>query len=229
MFCAGCGKQLEKNASFCANCGRAVPNPQRSDASSDQTSMSEICEIVWEQTGSGGIFSGGKARFYARAIGYGGKFVAAESEEFRRNGDGVIDQNDPKTSAAHGSIVNKLIQDGWRPVEGTTAIGFDCKFKRTISSREGTHLEIYFFFNNWAQGCESAAAILHSLPALFPGQLTIRRFDTDIDAGAIKQFKIRGVPEFIFLKSGKECERFLGLPPRPGQVEEVIRRLLQPG
>jgi thioredoxin 1 len=190
--------------------------------------MSEICEITWQQTDPGGIFSGPKARFYARAIGSGGKFIAAESEEFRLAADGTIDQDDLKTSAAHGSIVHKLIQDGWQPVEGTSAIGLDCKFKRTIAPAQGAHLEIYFFWAIWAQPCKDAIAILDRLPPLFPGLLTIRRFDTDIDAGTAERFKIRGVPEFVFLKSGKECERILGLP-RPGQIEEVVRRLLRSG
>lgn len=221
MFCAGCGKQLEEAASFCSNCGRAVPNSQRSDGSADQKSMSEICEVIWRKTDSGGIFSGPKARFYAQAIGSGGKFVAAESEEFRLSGDGTIDQDDPKTSAAHENIVHKLIQDGWQPVEGTSAIGFDCKFKRTLSPHQQGDLEIHFFWASWDQLSKQAITDLDS----FHGQIAVKRFDLDAMPGAAERYKIVGLPTYLFVKSGKECDRFLGVMPKE-KISEAIRRLM---
>lgn len=133
--------------------------------------MSEICEVIWEQTDPGGIFSGPKAKFYARAIGYGGKFIAAESEEFRLNVDGTIDENDLKASPLHRSVVNKLIHDGWQPVEGTSAIGFHSKFKRMISSRGGPTL----FLQQLGSTLQERNHKTPQSPCIFPRSASIQK------------------------------------------------------
>ena len=224
MFCSACGNKVEEKASFCSHCGKPVGSQNKPGEPTAQTSTSEICEITWEKTKDRGFFSSPRARFFARAIGARGKFTAAESDEFSLLGDGMINSEDPATMAVHENFVLKLVEDGWQPTEGTSAIGFNCKFKRTVSVQTPGPLELYFFWSPWADPCKQAMADLAGLVAEFPGILNLKKIDADVNRGAAERFKITGLPTYIFLKSGRECERILGALPRE-KVAEVVKRL----
>jgi hypothetical protein len=125
MFCSYCGKQIPDNANFCPECGK----PQKQDLQQQY----ETCEIMWEKTkGHFSLFgSGNYGRFYARAIGPKGTYVAGYSTEFKI-GDESFVPSKPKFGDPFNVLVNQLTQEGWNS-EGSYSKGwYMVKFRRYV-------------------------------------------------------------------------------------------------
>jgi thioredoxin 1 len=228
MFCSGCGNQLEDKAAFCSRCGRPAVQQQGTNAPPSGASGIEVCEITFVKTRDGGFFRLPRAKFIAMAIGPSGKYAASESEEFNLSSDGTFDSEDQGQIVAHDGIVQNLTRDGWQLTEETSPFGFNCKFKRIVSKREavsGGELEIYYFWASWSDVCKKTTSDLTGIALEFPGKLRITKFNVDVSDGKAKSLNIAGIPAYVFLKSGQECERIIGVFPKE-KIVEIIRRLL---
>lgn len=130
MFCSNCGTQVSSDANFCSKCGKSQKQTANQEESSD--TRWEICEIASEYR-TGDVLWGllGKneyERFIAMAIGHYGKYLEAASEWFPINPD-----DEHLTRRAHNNLIKILFQNGWEPVESSTVVGFNNKFRRRES------------------------------------------------------------------------------------------------
>jgi len=223
---------LEEKAAFCSRCGRPAAQQQGTNAPPSGASGIEVCEITFVKTRDGGFFRLPRAKFIAMAIGPSGKYEAGESEEFNLSTEGTFDSEDQGQIVAHDGIVQNLTRDGWQLSEETSPFGFNCKFKRIVSQRGAASaqgspshrdLELYYFWASWCQICKKATPDIASLAAEFAGKLRVTRINVDEGSSMGERLKITGVPTYVLLKSGLECERILGGVPKE-QIADAIRR-----
>ena len=115
MFCQNCGDQISGEVNFCPKCG----HPQKG-GSQAQAQPAEYCQITYQlKTGFIQTF-----QFWAQATGPRGTYNAGESATWTSspNLSGLLMfphvpvGNNQKHLALHAELVNKLVQDGWKPI-----------------------------------------------------------------------------------------------------------------
>ncbi len=126
MFCSSCGTQVPDEANFCWKCGK----PQKEGVHYEEPKY-ETCQIVMNNLGkSSWGFTNFAFKFQVDAIGQKGTYVAYETEKFTSDFGYEVKRN--KYEPIINGLVNKLIQDGWEPVESINENWWNHRFRRRI-------------------------------------------------------------------------------------------------
>lgn len=67
------------------------------------------------------------------------------------------------------------------------------------------------FYATWCGPCQTMEPILEQIETFFTLQLQVLRVDVDQHAGIIQNFKIKSVPTYMLLQSGKPIWRHSGI------------------
>ena len=67
------------------------------------------------------------------------------------------------------------------------------------------------FSASWCQPCKTLAPTIDAVADEYQGKLNVFKVDIDKAQETAAQFSIRGVPTCVFLKDGREVDRFSGV------------------
>jgi thioredoxin 1 len=73
----------------------------------------------------------------------------------------------------------------------------------------------------WCQPCKKLEPILKELAPSYEGKAIIGHCDVAKSPDTAKRFSIMAVPTVVFVKGGKEVDRFTGLQSR----EQIVKRI----
>lgn len=127
MYCWNCGAQIPDESIFCFKCGKTQKQVSQNDE------VKEPCEIVSEKVADGGIFSGDRFKFWAKAIGPNGQYSAGESKVFTGYYGGHYsypDKDNKENQEALESLVNWLVKDGWEATGDRGSEWWNIRFRR---------------------------------------------------------------------------------------------------
>ena len=85
----------------------------------------------------------------------------------------------------------------------------DSDFKRATSQAQVPVL--VDFSATWCQPCKTLAPTIDAVADEYQGKLNVFKVDIDKAQETAAQFGIRGVPTCVFLKDGREVDRFSGV------------------
>lgn len=81
------------------------------------------------------------------------------------------------------------------------------------------------FYATWCGPCQTMEPILEQIKTFFNAQLHFLRIDVDQNASIIQNFKIKSVPTFMLLQSGKSVWRHSGILSYGDFKDEIEKRL----
>lgn len=88
-------------------------------------------------------------------------------------------------------------------------------------------LRILKFGATWCQPCKVLDPILEQVKTDRP-DLKFESYDSELDVALFSEYRISSVPTVIILKDDVECERFVGVLPKP-KIISIIDKCLQNG
>ena len=71
------------------------------------------------------------------------------------------------------------------------------------------------FWAEWCGPCRMMAPLLDELARERSGEILVAKLDTDRNQGMARRFDIRGIPNLIVFKGGREVAREVGAIPKP--------------
>jgi thioredoxin 1 len=66
------------------------------------------------------------------------------------------------------------------------------------------------FYAEWCGPCRQLSVTLDSLATEMPEQIHIVKINVDENVDLAKRFKVRGIPQIVFMKNGLEIEKMAG-------------------
>jgi hypothetical protein len=139
MVCKNCGKELPLAASFCWQCGTSL-HAAAEQAREETAAAWETCEVMWEVVQEGKPALVGSPthvlRFWARAFGARGTYMAGETEPFSVKKAGSTAYPIPEREAvtAHGTFIQQLMEDGWEPIREDAETWFHTHLRRRVKA-----------------------------------------------------------------------------------------------
>ncbi len=133
MFCVKCGQQLPDDANFCLKCGTPLKAENR------QADIRwETCEIKISHVEVG--FWNHQWQVWAEAIGPEGRYSAAESAKFKvpqtvgdtQEQSGFVIPRDRFIRPHFDKLIDRLVNDGWEPVETRGPTSYSLRFRRRV-------------------------------------------------------------------------------------------------
>jgi len=85
----------------------------------------------------------------------------------------------------------------------------DSDFESTMNQSELPAL--VDFSATWCQPCKALAPTIDAVADEYDGKLAVYKVDIDKAQNVSAQFGIQGVPTCVFLKGGREVDRFSGV------------------
>jgi thioredoxin len=82
------------------------------------------------------------------------------------------------------------------------------------------------FYADWCGPCKMMAPLLDALARDRAGQVLVAKLDTDRNPAMATRFGIRGIPNLIVFRDGKEVGREVGAIPRP-RLEALVDAALR--
>lgn len=87
----------------------------------------------------------------------------------------------------------------------------------------GSKLVIVDFFAIWCHPCTLIAPHLERLAKQYESEVTVLKVDVEENEDlAMARFKVNSMPTFVFMKNGKEVERYSGATPQ--KLEASIKK-----
>ena len=77
------------------------------------------------------------------------------------------------------------------------------------------------FYADWCGPCKIMAPLLDALARDRAGEILVAKLDTDRNPGMARRFDIRGIPNLIVFRGGREVAREVGAIPRP-RLEALV-------
>jgi thioredoxin 2 len=71
------------------------------------------------------------------------------------------------------------------------------------------------FWAEWCGPCKMMAPLLDDLARERAGEILVAKLDTDRNQGMARRFDIRGIPNLIVFRGGREVAREVGAIPKP--------------
>lgn len=103
-----------------------------------------------------------------------------------------------------------------RPVDVT-----DADFAQVVAA--GEQLAVVDFWADWCEPCRTMSAYVDFLAGDFAGRVLVAALDVDENPAVSEQYQILGLPTLLFLRSGVEVDRIVGLIP----YDDLKRRVEQ--
>ncbi len=99
----------------------------------------------------------------------------------------------------------------------------DDNFATTMES-ESTPVLLQFSAT-WCQPCKLLTPTIEAVQEQYEGKLNVYKIDIEQAQDVVSEYDVRGVPSCVFLKTGKEVDRFFGnldLRSVKDRVEKVL-------
>lgn len=81
------------------------------------------------------------------------------------------------------------------------------------------------FYATWCGPCQTMEPILEQIETFFKMQLHVLRLDVDQHASIVQNFRIKSVPTYMLLQSGKPVWRYSGILSYRDFKDEIERWL----
>ncbi len=92
----------------------------------------------------------------------------------------------------------------------------DAEFEKTVLSSSVPVL--VDFWAAWCGPCRMIAPYVEELAKDYGDKALIAKMDTDANPQVPMKYGIMGIPTLIIFKNGKEVDRMVGVPRRPGEI-----------
>ncbi len=127
------------------------------------------------------------------------------------------------------NILNRLFDRGQvdadENIDGETAVIHvaDGDFEQLVLGSEAP--VVVDFWAPWCMPCRMIAPALEKLAGEYSGKVLIAKVNTDENPEWAIHYGVQGIPTLLFIKSGREVDRMVGVAP-PAQIRERLERLL---
>ncbi len=81
------------------------------------------------------------------------------------------------------------------------------------------------FWAPWCEPCKAMSPLLSELAETYAGKLKIVKVNVDDNKKFAAQFKVRGIPNFVFIKDGEALDQVSGAVPKQDLVKAIDQLL----
>lgn len=82
--------------------------------------------------------------------------------------------------------------------------------------------EVIDFWATWCGPCKLMNPILDEIEQEYADELTITKYDIDVETDKVKEYGIQSVPTYVILKDGVEIDRIIGAKPKFAFLQRVF-------
>lgn len=77
------------------------------------------------------------------------------------------------------------------------------------------------FWAPWCEPCKAMSPLLNELAESYAGKLKIVKVNVDDNKKFAAKFKVRGIPNFVFIKDGEARDQVSGAVPKQDLVKAI--------